>query len=110
MRLRWDHAGGSGIGVSGGANLRHSLRQLLVQLSSIHGDIFENEEQRGAYASFLVEGATAVLSSPLVATVAGACIANVLIGLRVPMFWLFLSKELLGWAEYGYTFYVITIE
>lgn len=77
MRRRWAHAGGSGIGVSGGANLPHALRQLLVQLSSIHGDIFENEEQRGAYASFLVEGATAVLSSPLVATAAGTYVPSI---------------------------------
>lgn len=48
-----------------GGTLPHSLRQLLVQLSSVHGDIFEGEEQKKAYASFLLEGASAVLAAPL---------------------------------------------
>ncbi|CAN0505526.1 unnamed protein product, partial [Ectocarpus sp. 12 AP-2014] len=39
-----------------GGTLPHALRQLLLQLSSVHGDIFENDDQRKAYASFLVEG------------------------------------------------------
>ena len=52
---------------SSGGSLPHSLRQLLLQLSSVHGHIFEDEDQRRAYASFLVEGTAAVLSSPLVA-------------------------------------------
>ncbi|CAM9325540.1 unnamed protein product [Pylaiella littoralis] len=47
-----------------GGTLPHALRQLLLQLSSVHGDIFENDEERKAYASFLVEGAAAVLSAP----------------------------------------------
>ncbi|CAN0383517.1 unnamed protein product, partial [Hapterophycus canaliculatus] len=47
-----------------GRTLPHALRQLLLQLSSVHGDIFENDEQKKAYASFLVEGAAAVLSAP----------------------------------------------
>ncbi|CAM9663917.1 unnamed protein product, partial [Scytosiphon promiscuus] len=47
-----------------GGTLPHALRQLLLQLSSVHGDIFENDDQRKAYASFLVEGAAAVLSAP----------------------------------------------
>ncbi|CAN0553604.1 unnamed protein product, partial [Laminaria digitata] len=48
-----------------GGNLPHSLRQLLLQLSSVQGDVFDNDEEKKAYASFLVKGATAVLSSPL---------------------------------------------
>ncbi|CAN0272495.1 unnamed protein product, partial [Ectocarpus fasciculatus] len=47
-----------------GGTLPHALRQLLLQLSSVHGDIFENDDQRKAYASFLVEGAAAVLAAP----------------------------------------------
>lgn len=47
-----------------GGTLPHALRQLLLQLSSVHGDIFQNDEERKAYASFLVEGAAAVLSKP----------------------------------------------
>lgn len=45
--------------------LPNSLRQLLLQLASVHGDIFEDDSQRQAYASFIVEGAMAVLASPL---------------------------------------------
>lgn len=48
-----------------GATLPHSLRQLLLQLSSVHGTIFENDEQQKAYASFLVKGAADVLAAPL---------------------------------------------
>lgn len=47
-----------------GGTLPHALRELLLQLSSVHGNIFENDGERKAYASFLVEGAAAVLSKP----------------------------------------------
>ncbi|CAN0403290.1 unnamed protein product, partial [Discosporangium mesarthrocarpum] len=53
------------IGAGPGATLPHALRQLLLQLSSVHGDIFQDELHRQAYASFLVEGAASVLANPL---------------------------------------------
>ncbi|CAM9316992.1 unnamed protein product, partial [Phaeothamnion confervicola] len=62
--------GGGGRGGVNGASiaaavLPHTVRQLLIQLGSVHGDIFEGTAQRSAYASFLVEGVTAVLDAPL---------------------------------------------
>mmetsp|Transcript_17121 Transcript_17121/g.25568 ORF Transcript_17121/g.25568 Transcript_17121/m.25568 type:complete len:1342 (-) Transcript_17121:106-4131(-) len=42
--------------------LKHSLRQLLLLLSSITGIVFEDKNQRIAYAGFLVDGCLSVLS------------------------------------------------
>ena len=42
-------------------DLAHGVRQLLLLLSSVTGTVFENEEQRLAYASFLVDGCLAAL-------------------------------------------------
>ena len=41
--------------------MAHLLRQLLLQLSSISGPIFESDEERGAYARFLIDGCLDVL-------------------------------------------------
>jgi len=43
--------------------LSHKLRQLLLQLSSVTGDIFTSQDERAAYAKFLADGALSVLSS-----------------------------------------------
>lgn len=44
--------------------MAHQLRQLLLQLSSIAlGPIFEDENEHGAYASFLLDGCLTVLES-----------------------------------------------
>ena len=46
--------------------MAHQLRQLLMQLSSIAGGpIFANEDERGAYARFLMDGCLDVLESIL---------------------------------------------
>ena len=46
--------------------MAHQLRQLLMQLSSIAGGpIFANEDERGAYAGFLMDGCLDVLESIL---------------------------------------------
>jgi hypothetical protein len=43
--------------------LKHSLRQLLLLLSSITGIVFEDKNQKIAYAGFLVDGCLSVLST-----------------------------------------------
>lgn len=45
--------------------LPHLLRQLILQLSSISGPIFDEDEERTSYCSFLVTGVLTILSSPL---------------------------------------------
>ena len=48
-------------------NMAHQLRQLLLQLSSIAlGPIFEDENEHGAYASFLLDGCLNVLEKLVV--------------------------------------------
>ncbi|CAM9529597.1 unnamed protein product [Chrysoparadoxa australica] len=48
-----------------GTSLPHSMRQLLLQFSSISGDIFDGPTQKCAYGGFLVEGVAKVLAAPL---------------------------------------------
>ncbi len=48
---------------SGVSNLLHNFQQLIVQFCSIHGDIFEGDEERQAYACFLLERLSMLLES-----------------------------------------------
>lgn len=43
--------------------LKHSLRQLLILLSSITGIVFEDKNQKIAYSSFMVDGCMSVVSA-----------------------------------------------
>ncbi len=52
---------GAGDSVAVG-NLKHSLRQLLILLSSITGIVFEDKNQKIAYSGFMVDGCMSVLS------------------------------------------------
>jgi hypothetical protein len=45
-------------------SLPSALRQLMVQLASMHGDVFADAEQRSAYASFIVQGTVRLLREP----------------------------------------------
>jgi hypothetical protein len=45
-----------------GGQLKHSLRQLLIILSSITGIVFEDKNQKIAYSGFMVDGCMSVLS------------------------------------------------
>ena len=56
------NAADAGNGVMMG-QLKHSLRQLLLLLSSITGIVFEDKNQRIAYAGFLVDGCLSALST-----------------------------------------------
>ncbi len=48
---------------SGMSNLLHNFQQLIVQFCSIHGEIFEGNEERRAYASFLLERLSMLLET-----------------------------------------------
>lgn len=52
-----------GIVVHKRPKLGHALRQLLLLLASMHGPIFQNIDERKAFASFLLEGILGLLST-----------------------------------------------
>lgn len=52
-----------GASMAGCGQLKHSLRQLLILLSSITGIVFEDKNQKIAYSGFMVDGCMSVLSN-----------------------------------------------
>jgi len=52
---------------SGAENVSHQIRQLLVFLGSVNGDIFESDEMRANYVNLLISGSLfGVVASPMV--------------------------------------------